>query len=63
MATLKGRVEPSSMTGNPKINQSCTNVPRGPRLTLTSNPAALNPETLTPLEMATSPWKVIQSDP
>ena len=30
MATLQGRVEPSSMIGNPKINQPCKNVPRGP---------------------------------
>ena len=54
------------MTGNPKIHQPCAEVPWGPgdqKLTLTSSPAALNPETLTPLEIATSPWKVIQSDP
>ena len=50
------------MTGSPKIrpllhqpHASILEDRWAKELTLTSNPAALNPETLTPLEIGTSP--------
>lgn len=62
MATSQGRAEPLLMTGSPKIrpllhqpHASILEDRWAKELTLTSNPAALNPETLTPLEIGTSP--------
>lgn len=63
MATLQGRMEPSSLTGNPKIYQPRTNAPQGPRDPGTypdKQPGSFEPRDLDP---ARDSHLTVESDP